>query len=313
MPTTNALMAQALLDALEDTGVPYAVLHRESDAAAGLIESDIDVALGSPPLEVLPALMAALSPMGAGLALIWPYDVNSLTTFWFSRDCRSGVQLDLMCDPLGRGKYGLKTDAALRHIGRGERWMRLKPEVEQAYLVSKRWAKADSVRLDEMINRANGRLSVHQTEEVLAARAVRVVSGAYAGRRPSRGGHFWRNLRGLLSLRTVSRLAHPVGVLVRLRGEAKLEVARELSAMLGRVVVASDVSTGRSHLARVRRSIRLWRPHILVCIDDVGTLPDIDITVKYPVDLDEVVDAVWQGLVDDARRKVEEWSCVGGW
>ncbi|MGH3614021.1 MAG: hypothetical protein ACRDRK_15805 [Pseudonocardia sp.] len=313
MPTTNALMAQALLDALEDTGVPYAVLHRESDAAAGLIESDIDVALGRPPLEVLPALMAALSHTGAGLALIWPYDVNSLNTFWLSRDCRSGVQLDLLCDPLGRGKYGLRTDAVLQHTERGERWMRLTPEVEQAYLVSKRWAKADVARLDELISRAAGRPSADLTEEMFAERAARAVGAAYAGQKTPRGGRLWPNLRGLLSVRTASRLAHPVGVLVRLRGEATLGVARDLSVMLDRVVVASDISTGRSLSARAARFIRLRRPHILLCVDDVGTRPDVEVTVTCPVNLDEVVNAVWQGLVDDARRKMEVWSSVGGW
>jgi hypothetical protein len=313
VPTTSPRMVTALLDALENTLVPYAVLHREADAAAGVIESDIDVVLGRPACEVIPALVAALSGIDAGLAMIWPYDTNSLTTFWLSRDCRSGVQLDLVCDPNGRGRYGLRTEGALRCTERGERWMRLKPEVEQTYLVAKRWSKSDTVRLREIVNGNGANHSVKLAEELLSPRALRAVSAAYAGQSPPRFENFRQALRKLLSRRARLRLCHPVGVLVRLRGEGALTTAQQVCKLLDRVVLAAYLTAGQSPLARAQRFVRLRRPHVLVCVEDVATCPDIDVTVPCRSDLDDVLDAVWHGLVDNAARRLREWTNVGRW
>jgi hypothetical protein len=306
-------MVAALLDALENTLVPYAVLHREADAAAGVIESDIDVVLGRPACEVIPALVAALSGIDAGLAMIWPYDTNSLTTFWLSRDCRSGVQLDLVCDPNGRGRYGLRTERALHCTERGERWMRLKPEVEQTYLVAKRWAKSDAVRLREIVSGNGGNYSVELAEQLLSPRALRAVSAAYAGQSPPRFENFRQALRNLLSRRARLRLRHPVGVLMRVRGEEAVTTAQQLCRLLDRVVLAAYLTAGRSLLARAQRFVHLRRSHVLVCFEDVATCPDVDVTVPRRSDLDDVLETVWHGLVDTAARRLKEWTNVGRW
>src|SRR4051812_29477386 len=112
--TTCPETARTLLDGMCELGIPFAILHDQQALLDGVLASDVDVAV-SEPVEMA---LAALAPWGCArglyLVCVWPYDVAGLSTFWMTEDGAAGAQLDLLYDPAGRGKYGLRTDLAVR-------------------------------------------------------------------------------------------------------------------------------------------------------------------------------------------------------
>lgn len=314
MPTTDPGLVITLLTALEATGIHYAVLHREPDVAVGAIDSDIDIAVDRPAYEVVGRLADAVSAADLQLVLVWPYDTNALTTFWLSQGCAAGVQLDVLHDPDGANSYSLRTGAALGRTERGDRWLRLAREVEYLYLLSKRWAKGDAVRVAEMSRRVAGgtdrRELLALADEVLAPRGVRAVRSAFAGRRPGRLPRVAAAVRSRVSRRIWRRLCLPVGVVVRLVGEDRdvVPAAHHVRGLLGGVLVRAELTSGRSLVRRAIRFVEIRRPHVLVCTDDVADSVHVEVQVMPGAAVENVADDVRCGLASLAALRLKEWA-----
>src|SRR4051794_3721035 len=87
----------ALVDTLAGLGVPFVVLHREDEIAAGIVRSDVDIAVIDDSFAVTAALVASARAAGLRCICVWPYDVATTTTFWLDSSGR-GVQLDIAGD-----------------------------------------------------------------------------------------------------------------------------------------------------------------------------------------------------------------------
>lgn len=111
MGNSSTVYAQELLRALDDTGMPYAVLHGADDLVTGAPMSDVDVVVGANARYVVTQL--ALRQDGLKLIQVWEYDAGSLATLWSTPDGSDGVQLDLLYDPRSRGRYRVDTAALL--------------------------------------------------------------------------------------------------------------------------------------------------------------------------------------------------------
>lgn len=311
MATTDAALVGTLLDALEATHVPYAILHREADAANGVIDSDVDVAVGRPATEVALNIASAVRHAGVGLALIWPYDSNSLTTFWLTRDCKAGAQLDLLNDPDGEGRYGIRTDAALRRAERGARWLRLPPEIEALYLLSKRWVKGDIGRIGGLLGNVGNESAISLADELLAPHGRRRVQAAVTGRRPTHALST-RTFGGMLSRRGWCRLRYPVGVMIRVSSQEcdVLPILNHVCSLLDGILVKAEITDGLLVCERVRRWFYLRRPYLLLSDGHVGSRPDIDLLIDASASIDDVVDQIWCRLAENAQRTLEKWADV---
>ncbi len=225
MGTTSADLAMRVLDELERVEPRFVVLHGEAALSRGEATSDVDVAIGRDPVDVVADLSELLAENGVAPIMLWPYDRNSLTIFWSDGDGDRGVQLDLVCDPEGQGRYGFRTGELIARAGRGERWPRLDAADELLYLIRKRQVKrneAETVRLlssmpdgdQAAASTGRGRPSPsrppHQIVEMIS-------SGAYVD---PKGAAFDRRLRNVVSNLGFygSRLTQKVGAWVSVSG-----------------------------------------------------------------------------------------------
>ena len=307
MGTTDPALATALLDGLHASGSPYAFLHHEREAAAGVITSDVDIVVGQPFHETLATLRKVAGESDAGLVLVWPYDANSLSTFWMTRDLRGGVQIDLLRDPAGKGKYGLRTDVALQHCQPGQRWMTLSPPVQRLYQLSKKWDKQDTAKLHELVRDPVDGIDSDLKRRLLSPAARRSVESALAGRAPSSRRALYYRVRARISGRYFERVRHPIGVLIRIGGDRAPAgvLADHVRSLMSPVVVKCQITDGRSRIDTVRRFFALRRPWILLSLEDVGTCPHLEVYAADSVDLDLASGDVWDRLVSlmDDRTK----------
>ena len=244
MSTTSARLGRAAVAGLVEAGVPLALLHD-----AGLPDdddpvSDIDLVVGTPPATVLSLAAPAWAARGLFPIIAWPYDVGgTMSLVLASADARDGVQLDLLHDPGGNGRYGIRSSAALAASLPGPDAPVLAEPARIVYLWRKRTVKGDDVALRELRARARDldqgdlrRMSAALTGSETVADEIRgdVPPGRIG---PGRLGQI-RMMRSRLR-RAIPRFVEPVGFWAH-TGSA--EVAEELKARLSRFL--TPVRTG---------------------------------------------------------------------
>ncbi len=265
MGTTSADLAQRVLDELERVEPAFVVLHGEDDLSNGRVASDVDVAVVRDPRAVVAAVSRPLADDGVAPIMLWPYDRNSLTIFWSDSDGDRGVQLDLVCDPLGQGRYGFRTGELIARAERGERWPRLDTEDELLYLIRKRQVKrnaTETVRLlSSMPMEAKAALADRARQAFSESAGKQIVqmisSGAYVD---PKGAAFDRRLRNVASNPGFygTRLRQKVGAWVSVSGAtlAEIDVAlAPLRGLLPAIIVREGVRTranARPHQLRAR-------------------------------------------------------------
>ncbi len=300
MGTTSADLAARVLDELERVEPSFVVLHGEADLSRGLAASDIDVAVLRDPTEVVADLAGRLADDGVAPIMLWPYDRNSLTIFWSDRDGDRGVQLDLVADPTGQGRYGFRTGELIARSEPGERWPRLATADELLYLIRKRQVKrneTETVRLlgsvsvdakPAFIQRATEAFSEHAGHQIVEM----VSSGVYVD---PKGAAFDRRARNVMSNPGFygSRLKQAVGVWVSVGGATPEEIEAALAPLRG--LLPSIVIRGG-----VRARIEAWphqlRARLLVTADGDGLDRRADVAVDGSVSTAELRRAVVSGL-----------------
>jgi hypothetical protein len=248
MGTTDTLLAQRLLRVLDAHNVEYLVLHNAPDIANGKPISDVDTIVRCKPWRVVAQLLDEESRHGLSLVMTWEYDFGALTSFWMSADGSDGVQLDLLEDADGRGRYGFRTERAFSFADTSEWPPRLSRPAMLVYLLSKRIAKGDLDRADGVARELND-LGRPYHLELLSPRCRWLSARAINGHFPtSRYRHFvkWRSRASLLGIR---RLARPTGITVSVPAadeKALMHICNRFSAVLARVSLVADQRAGEA-------------------------------------------------------------------
>lgn len=241
MGTTSAAIASAALEALSDAGVRFAFLHAEEALAQGTKPTDLDLVVDREATAVVARSAQAFASRGLYPVMVWVQDVGGgACVFYASEAARKGVQLDLLFDRQGLGKYGLRSQAVLDTAVRGARWDRLHPTAELLYLVNKRHWKADRPRLGVLLDRTRA-LPVNKrramVQQVFAGPAATLLErlvhapDPLSVRRPSTPRQWMAELG-----RWVGRVRHPTGYWVDCNGDEAHAAAAELVRRFGRLL-----------------------------------------------------------------------------
>lgn len=167
MGTTNPSLALPLLDCIERSEIDFAILHNVSSLESKDVISDVDTVVGADPFEVVMHLVNLKPVHGLSLVMLWEYDRGSLTSFWMTHDGGDGIQLDLLFDLKGLGRYGLRTGEALLDRVQSPRGLPVLADSTSAvYLLSKRLVKRDETRAFEAMKRL--RLSCPDPEDAVS-------------------------------------------------------------------------------------------------------------------------------------------------
>lgn len=233
MPTTSGELARVCLAGLMEAGVRFAVLHGYEQLETDRI-SDIDVVVAQDPRAVIRETERYWREAGLVPIIVWPYDIGAtVALFLTTRDAREGVQLDMLYDPEGIGRYGVRSDVLLRFVEERP----LAPVVDQAarllYLWQKRTAKDEIDRLDSLRREAIGigrdRLESMSREITGSVSSARGLIGSEIVTSPRRRPAVMARLS-----RLVKRLRRPTGAWVHVRLD---EVGSELAGRLSRHLV----------------------------------------------------------------------------
>ncbi|MBA2336914.1 MAG: hypothetical protein H0V96_03990 [Acidimicrobiia bacterium] len=239
MPTTDAAAARAVLAALGSAGVDYALLHGGERLDGPEPMSDIDIVVRIPPRAVITQARTELDEGGLAPVTLRPYDIGRTATLCvMDRRGRSGVQLDMLYDRDGIGRYHVRSGELVADPAAGKGVPSVAEADQLVYLWAKRLAKRQEGR----------RLAVEASLHHLGPDAVREAArrlitrddwvGDLIGHRTSPRPH--RRLatkRAALEIaRLGSRLVTPIGFWAHLsRGDG--EVARHVAERFGRILV----------------------------------------------------------------------------
>lgn len=309
MATTDANLAVAVLDALEESGVEFAVLHGETEIASGRATSDLDLVVATNPIFALERASALLHRAGLSPILAWDYDVaGTVTVFLATSNASEGVQLDLMHDPDGRGRYGARSGLMLASSMRGTRWPTVTPLHQLGYQIRKRHVKRDPARLETLLSEA--RSMTHDTfrpavRDAFSTRAAESITALVAGQRMGSKAPYPHGFRYRDSARKLTRIIRPAGFWAEIAGEstaiAAHAVAARFSRLLPRVATserprknaAMQLNWLVSEVAPVR-----WRAGLFVSSASDPGIPRSDVTLD-----DGSTDELCSSVVSAMRSK----------
>jgi hypothetical protein len=312
MATSDGVASAAVLDVLAGCGVRFALLHDEARIAAGSSRSDLDLVVDRDPRRILADHVPDLHRAGLYPIIVWPYDVAETATVFLARpDASSGVQLDLLCDPSGLGKYGVRSRVLLEQTGQGERWPVIRPEHQLLYLLRKRSHKGAR---DEVVELRRSLGDMQRTEILAevgrlfsppaAATVLRILDSGW----DANGGHEGPPSSVRQGMRWLRRLRSPIGFWAELVGRDSSASAEELATRFGRFLPWSRAG-GRPHAApealwwyRDVMPIR-WRAGLFVSWSPVGgRVPRPDVAVRaVGRSLDEIGERVVAAMEERLR------------
>ena len=313
MATTSAALVATALECLEAGSVDYAFLHGEGLAASETLTSDTDLVVDRHVEDVARLLVEQLPSRGLHPVLWLPYDVAAGALFVCTGDAMDGIQLDLVGDPGGRGKYGFRSNQLLSRAERGARWRTVDPLDETLYLIRKRQVKGDFLRLQAAVDQSfqwRNTCIESRAHEVFPPRvATAVIKSVATG-----GRHHYRSPRSVAwhtatVLRLSRRVACPAGAWVEVEAE---HAAKQVADRFARFLVCARVSP-RPTSARgeanwwIRNVVRIrWRGGLIVSFPCSSRGPRFqpDIRLRRQVDGDSATAEVVDGLADRLRAQL---------
>ena len=290
MPISDPSIPLRVLDVLCEAAIPFAVLHGEELIGSDTLLSDVDVVVGQPVSAVIGGILEGIEAAGLRIALRWPYDLGDGTSsvFFTTPNGDQGAQVDLLYDPRGLGRYGLRSNAILNDSVPGRRY-RVPSELDRhLYLLQKRLRKhqlgravteqerlVDAFTAREGVERARILFSADSRDRIIATLEARETRLRF--RLPSTV----RNLP-----RRLGRIRRPIGFWVELVGSD--EVAERLASALESRFSRWLVVTGRGRRPSGGSVIpwRMWavsqvrlRAGLYVSWTSVPRSPRADLTI----------------------------------
>ena len=238
LPITDPNVPVVFLRTLLDSDVGFAVIHGEERIGTPELVSDVDIVIDRPFGAVVTAAASRLKSYGLVTALAWPYDVGGTASlFVATADGVHGSQIDLLYDPAGKGRYGLRSNVLLGARGPGSWFPIISALDRDLYLLRKARCKGRTEVAEEIVAKLEiGGMKLparRRAQEVFSRRAARDVVDDLE-RRPERpsiaGARILTNAR-----RFANRIAHPIGFWVELVGpsDAMSDLALELATQFG--------------------------------------------------------------------------------
>ena len=235
-----------LLDLLQATDVHFVVLHDEELVGTTALDSDVDIAVDRRADEVLQRLEAGLTREEIVVALIWPYDVGGGASCFFARrDGSGGAQVDMLYDPHGRGRYGLRTSQIIADRKQGARYPVPQQLDRLLYTVVKSRLKGEFDEVRAEIKRVEAVFSRNAGE----TRAQQLFSPAIASllRELFDDREAPQTARPIRWIRSVPRIAmrirRPIGYWVEIVGPATQaeDLAKKLEARIAPWLVVAGL------------------------------------------------------------------------
>lgn len=247
MSTTSAGLGRAAVAALVDCEIALALLHVSDLPANEAPFSDVDLVVGVPPRTILSLAAESWAARGLHPIIAWPYDVGgTMSVFLASPDARDGVQLDMLYDLRGLGRYGIRSDGALTMSEPGDFVPTLAEPARLVYLWRKRGVKADPRARESLQKRARS-IDSHALERAsIALTGSPGVADEILGRARSKSSRPPRAVLARLE-RMYARSKHPVGFWVHTESTV---VATELERRLSRILRPVAIGSPPGRLAR---------------------------------------------------------------
>jgi hypothetical protein len=249
--TSDPRMVFDILDVLDRHGVEYAVLHGAERIRAGTVVSDLDIVVSDDPGALVAGLVDDLGDVGLTPVMDWNYDLGGTRTVFLAADGgQDGIQLDLLADPDGRGRYGVRSNLLLagRHFDGGVPVVAARDEA--VYLLSKRLMKGDRTRVAELAAAAAGDPELpSRVPQLLVPSVATAVQAVLDGRRPKPPVRPVRRLA--TGVRLARRLTRPVGFWFHIPDRRVAEAVRDRVARFIPHVTLATVDD--------RRSAAVWR------------------------------------------------------
>jgi hypothetical protein len=272
--TTDRPTAESALDTLHRVGVSFAILH--GFAPGSDPNSDVDVVVDRHPREVLALSRQEWAKEGLRPIAFWRYDIGGAAAIFLATpDASRGVQLDLLYDPKGAGKYRVRSSLLLETSHLRDGWPRVSEQASLIYLWQKRIAKGQAERLVELAEQ----LARHDAEEM--DRLAVELTGRALGRREA--GRMVAGIRTTWAhmTRIGERLRHPAGYWAHCEDS---EVAHEVAWRFRRILVGSWVSpvpwgAGAQLLWLCRLRFATMRPLLVLSTGELPRRWDPDLTV----------------------------------
>lgn len=295
--------------------VGIVLLHREDALTGAGPLSDLDCAVAPERRgDALRAVRDVGRDLGLSIVSVWPYDTAGLGLFLVDGELSRGVQLDLLADRDGRGKYGIRTRPLVEAAQPGTGAWRRPTSVDEAlYLVSKRSLKGEDHRLPELVR---GLAEVPDAEmraqELLAPHARARVAGALGWSPPPEPARMASHARRAASeaRRRARRITSPAGAWVHLAVPVGHPVSA--SALLG--VRAQDLAPPLQWLGaapsgaigEVQMHARSLRPRVVLTAGS-GSAPRAHATVDGEGSSDVVRSRLLTALADRSRQALRAY------
>lgn len=233
LPTTSPEVARRALQGLNNVHIRYAVLHSAHKLQDGDI-SDVDIAVIDDPMDVIRTARPAWKDLGLSPVLVCPYDIGGArAVFLASEDGKEGVQLDMLFDPRGIGKYGLRSRCLVDTAVIGPVPVVNEP-ARLIYLWRKRLSKGHQQDLEALHTQA----TAVPPEDLIKASTELTGSPETAESLLGRKDAARMNKRhpGTRFARLVGRILNPVGYWAHVADGA---IARELADRLSQYLVVT--------------------------------------------------------------------------
>lgn len=274
MATTNGELALTAVQGLTDAGVEYAFLHGVERLLSGDV-SDLDLVAPAPARTVLTVVAPYWLRLGLHPVLFWPYDVGDTATIFLSNaDATDGVQLDLLHDPRGAGKYGIRTQSLLTDVTNDTGMPEISPSASLVYQWTKRVAKGQLDRLPDLRDRAKGIETSRITEASLKLTGSESTALELLGQREP-GKASKRPVPGLAEVRRRwRRVLRPIGFWGHIE---QRDVAEEATRRFGRFLVHAECDEAPGKWTPVWYARRVWpvviRPSIFISAGRPSHIP----------------------------------------
>jgi hypothetical protein len=266
LATTDPNLALKAVKLIRAGGFDVGLLHGARKFSQADPFGDADIVVGRPAKEVVAAVGQNWMRHDIFPVVVWPYDVGgSASVFLMNATASKGAQLDLLHDPKGLGRYGLRSGEF--QIVQGSDPPTVSEMDELIYLWAKRSIKGPrkEVAHVEAASRDNWGAFLTQADKMIAHPDLRRRLGRKRSIGPEIAREIERSLRQ--AVRVAGRLWRPVGFWIHSPDPAPAE---DLHLRFGRVMPGSRV--GAVPVSFLEQSMWLsmsvigvkWRPAVYV-------------------------------------------------